>query len=286
MNQTVIRHFHSWGYQAFKYLVYALLSFNVYLFFSEEWLASKVVFANGISIENLIEGFSSTIDTAAWVLLLLLFELETYVIPDEKIKGFTKYAIHGIRALCYIVIVYAFYGYLTKVGLISQFSPHQITELCSLAGEWRIMETLNVYNEITKDACAGLYKANESYYILSDLKVISDSDTLSKVNMLAWVDVINSGAWLSVVAMLEIDVRMQLEHVTSKWWRKYNVYIKSTVYTILLLAAIYWGVTGNFIEFWDAFLWLLAFFLIEMNMFEWQAETAQAMQEQEQQASP
>lgn len=275
MNQTVIRHFHSWGYQSFKYLVYALLSLNVYIFFSEEWLASKVIFAAGISLENIIEGFSSTIDTAAWVLLLLLFELETYVIPDDKIKGLTKWTIHGIRALCYIVIVYAFYGYLSKLGLFSHFSPQQIADICGLSSDWKVMDTLNVYNPITKENCALLAKSNEALWVYPELKIVSTETVYKDVKMLAWVDVINSGAWLTVVAMLEVDVRMQLGQLSSKWWTKYNIFIKGSVYSVLLLAAIYWGVTGNFIEFWDAFLWLLAFFLIEMNMFEWHAETAQ-----------
>ena len=65
MNQTLMKHFHSWGYQGFKYLIYTLLAFNVYLFFSEEWLASKVIFASGVNLDSIIKAFSSTIDTAA-----------------------------------------------------------------------------------------------------------------------------------------------------------------------------------------------------------------------------
>jgi hypothetical protein len=31
---------------------------------------------------------------------------------------------------------------------------------------------------------------------------------------------------------------------------------------------------GDFLDFWDAFIWLVAFFFIEMNLFQWQEETA------------
>ena len=144
MNQTIINHFHSWGYQAFKYLIYTLLAFNVYLFFQEEWLASIVIFEAGLSFDTLIKGFSSTIDTAAW-LVLLLFELETYVLDDDKITGSVKRSLHGVRALCYLIIIYAFYGYLSKVGLLAQFVPHQISDLCTLASDCKFMESLNVY---------------------------------------------------------------------------------------------------------------------------------------------
>ncbi len=275
LKQSFINHFHSWGYQGFKYLVYTLLAINVYLFFSEEWLAAKVVFASGITLDNVVEAFSSTIDTGAWLVLLLLFELETYVIDDDKLTGATKWSLHGIRAFCYIFILYSLYGYMTKVGLISQFAPHQITDLCSLAKEWKFMETLNVYNEFTKETCRSLSVTGSEFFSHDGYKVITDANTLSDVKGLAWVDVVNASAWVSVVVMLEIDVHTQLGNISSKLWEKYHIFVKVTVYSVLFLAAVYWGVTGNFLEFWDAFLWIVAFVLIEMNMFEWQAEVAE-----------
>ena len=275
LKQSFMRHFHSWGYQGFKYLVYTLLAINVYLFFSEEWLAAKVVFSSGITLENVVEAFSSTIDTGAWLVLLLLFELETYVIDDDKLTGATKWSLHGIRAFCYIFILYSLYGYMTKVGLISQFSLNQVTDLCSLSKEWKFMETLNVYNAFTVETCRNLSAASSEFFSYEKYKIITDTQTLTDVKRLAWVDVINATAWVSVVLMLEIDVHTQLGNISSKLWEKYNKFVKVTVYSVLLLAAIYWGITGNFLEFWDAFLWIVAFVLIEMNMFEWQTEVAE-----------
>ena len=48
--------------------------------------------------------------------------------------------------------------------------------------------------------------------------------------------------------------------------------IKSVLYTVLLFAAVYWGFNGDFVDFWDAFLWLVAFVFIELNVFEWRQE--------------
>ena len=111
-------------------------------------------------------------------------------------------------------------------------------------------------------------------------KIIANTKTLADVKGLAWVDVINASAWVSVVLMLEIDVHTQLGNISSRWWTKYNKFVKTTVYSVLFIAAVYWGVTGNFLEFWDAFLWIVAFVLIEMNMFEWQAEVAERKNKQ------
>ena len=70
-------------YQLFKYTVYALLTLNIYFFFNEEWAAATHRFVGGIALEDVIEAFAASIDTVAWVALLLMFELETYVL-DEK----------------------------------------------------------------------------------------------------------------------------------------------------------------------------------------------------------
>ena len=137
------------------------------------------------------------------------------------------------------------------------------------------MDTLNVYNELTRETCRSLSVDNAQFFVLEKYNVIVDLSHYQAVKNLAWVDVLNASAWISVVLMLEVDDHTQLGNISNKWWEKYNIFVKVTVYGVLLIAAIYWGVTGNFLEFWDAFLWIVAFVLIEMNMFEWQAEVAQ-----------
>ncbi|TKB46737.1 hypothetical protein [Thalassotalea mangrovi] len=274
MTKALVKHFHSWGYQAFKYLIYGLLAYNILLFFQEESLASEVIFVNGFSLTSIIEAFSSTIDTAAWVILLLLFELETYVLEDEKIHGATRWSLHGVRVFCYLFILYAFYGYCTKLGLLSGFAPTAISDLCNLDGKWQYMSSLNEYVQITQQNCQGLASTG-GMFSHPEISVLSNRDDLFATKGLAWVDVINAGAWLFVVLMLELDVRIQLGHIHNNFWSRYSHVIKGAVYLVLLAAAIFWGFEGDFIDFWDAFLWLVAFFLIELNVFEWQAETAQ-----------
>ena len=58
-------------YKLFKYTVYAALTVNVYLFFAEEWAASAHQFVDGVALEDIIEEFAASIDTAAWVVLLI-----------------------------------------------------------------------------------------------------------------------------------------------------------------------------------------------------------------------
>ena len=48
---------------------------------------------------------------------------------------------------------------------------------------------------------------------------------------------------------------------------------KFLLYATLIAVAIYWTVDGDFVDSWDAYLWLIAFFFIEMNVLEWRQET-------------
>ena len=66
---------------------YLALSWNVYLFMVEEIASAR---ASNVDIQTLfdfVQTYSATIDTAAWLALLLLFELETFVIPDRSLRG-------------------------------------------------------------------------------------------------------------------------------------------------------------------------------------------------------
>jgi hypothetical protein len=76
-----------------------------------------------------------------------------------------------------------------------------------------------------------------------------------------------------VVVMVEIGVFLQIRQELSKHYMRYLSYCKIIVYTAILSCAIYWGFKGDFIDFWDAFLWIVAFIFIELNIFEWNQET-------------
>ena len=92
-------------FNIFKWAIYFLLMLNVYIFFKEDTAASAVLFPEGLKLANIIVGYAASIDTAAWVLLILLFELETYILPDELIVGRTKLWMHTLRIVAYVVII-------------------------------------------------------------------------------------------------------------------------------------------------------------------------------------
>ena len=257
-----------------KYLVYALLSFNVYLFLQEELGALEHTFVDGIEPGQIIQVFSATIDTTAWVILLLLFELETSVLEDSRIQGWVRWTLHGVRGLCYVAIVYAFTGYYAELATLYQVQPLDIADACSLVGgEYSLLLDLDEYAPVDATNCMAM---GSEVYRLQGFDIIADSQVLDSARWLAWTDVINSGNWILVCLLLEFEVRLQLRGVLSDQIMQVTKYIKFVLYGILFAAAAYWGVAGDFLDFWDAALWLFAFIFIELNVFEWQTETSKS----------
>ena len=265
-------------FQFFKYAVYVLLAMNIYWFYDEESSAAALQFVNGIDASDLIEAYSATIDTAAWVVLLLMFELETYVLEDRHFTKTVTRSLHGLRALCYAFIVYAFYGYIANLTFLYDTTGLSgVTDLCALLpGQWSWAVTLDEYVDLTNANCASLSNTSV-FFQFRDMLAVVDTQGLKDIRYLAWVDVINAAVWLLVVLVLEIDVRLQEHGRFEGLALKASNASKFVLYSILLLAAVYWGLKGDFVDFWDAFLWLVAFVFIELNVFEWRQEEKQAL---------
>lgn len=260
-------------FQLFKYIVYFLLAMNIYYFFVEDYSASDQTFAAGIAIEQIIEAFTATIDTAAWVILLLLFELETYVLEDDKIKGTLKWALHLTRVFCYSFIVYSFYGYISKYIMLHTIVPFSIDDACTLVGSsFTYIEDIDEYLPFSIANCSDFN--GQSLTQIVGTKIISTGHALVEAQRLSLTEVINSANWLVIVMILEMDVFLQSRGNLQGLMVTISKGVKVVLYSVLFLAAVYWGIKGDFLDFWDAFLWLVAFVFIEMNIFEWHKETS------------
>ncbi len=263
-------------FTALKYLVYVLLSLNVYLFLQEELQALDHTFVDGFDAAQLVQVFSATIDTAAWVVLLLLFELETSVLDDSRIHGALKWGLHGIRGLCGIAIVWAFTGYCAELATLYQVVPLSVADACSLLGQdLSLLLDLDEYEPLDAVNCASV---GAGAYRLAGFDIVADAQVLQSARWLAWTDVVNAAAWILVVVVLEIEVRLQLRGRLTGSVIHFTKYIKFVLYGVLFAAAAYWGYAGDFLDFWDAALWLFAFIFIELNVFEWQYETSHQAQ--------
>ena len=259
-------------FQGFKYAIYALLALNIYWFYTEESATAGLQFNEGIALARIIEAYAATIDTLAWVVLLLMFELETYVLHDHYLTKSVVWTLQTVRIVSYTFIIYAFYGYIINLIAFNDVVPLAgISDLCALVDQWSYSINLDEYVAITSANCKSFSSATVFFQLPGMLAVI-DAQGLADSKALAWVDVINAAAWLLVVLVLEMDVHLQERNRFFGAALKTSQAMKGFLYLLLLLAAIYWGVNGDFLDFWDAFLWLVAFFFIELNVVEWRHE--------------
>jgi hypothetical protein len=259
-------------FTAVKYLTYSLLLLNIYLFLQEELGSLEHTFTGQMEFSEFVQVFAATIDTAAWVALLLLFELETYILEDERIRGGVKLALHGVRGIAYIGVLYAFSGYTAELITHYRVAPLPAGwDACArLTADWSILLSLDEYIPLSAENCATLQPPLSR---VDGFEIVAEAQPLANARYLAWTDLINAAAWILVVIVLEIEVRLQLRgRLTDTIVRGFS-YVKFVLYGTLFVAAAYWGFAGTFLDFWDAFLWLFAFIFIELNVFNWQQET-------------
>jgi hypothetical protein len=261
-------------FQGFKYVVYIFLAMNVYWFFAEEFLANKLLYPDGVSITDLVGAYAATVDTAAWVVLLLMFELETYILEDRHFTTTVNWALRSLRAVCYVFIVSAFLGYIETLVSVQNVSPLPgISNLCALvADQWSYSYDLEEYAALTLANCNSFSSAT-TFIQFHDAHAVVDAEGLQAIIGLAWIDVVNGAVWLLVVLVLEIDVWLQENNRYEGPALRISTIMKVILYATLLYAAVYWGLKGDFVDFWDAFLWLVAFVFIELNVFEWRQES-------------
>jgi hypothetical protein len=259
-------------FRLFKYLVYVLLAYDAVLFFEGDLAASAQIFGDTVTWRNVTEAYSATFDTVAWVLLLLLFELETAIIPDHLLKGWLKWVLKSLSGLCYFFIIYSFYGYIYKYGVVADLVPFTIDDVCSLIGtNFTYVLTLDEYLPLDQAVCTAMNGL--PLMQINGTEIIGVESFLSDAIALAIIDVVNAATWLIIVVLLEVEVFLQLNDKLTSRMMFAAKYIKGFFYAILLFCAIYWGVKSTFLDFWDAFFWLVAFVFIELNIFQWHSET-------------
>jgi hypothetical protein len=133
------------------------------------------------------------------------------------------------------------------------------------------MIKLDDFVPLSAENCSQL--ATDTRLVSGLEQVMASPEGLLEAQRLALVDVVNSAAWILVVILLEIEVRVLTRWgAVSRPATRITNALKMMLYATLVVAAIYWGFKGDFLDFWDAALWLFAFVFIELNVFEWQQE--------------
>lgn len=78
-----------------------------------------------------------------------------------------------------------------------------------------------------------------------------------------WLDAANAWLWLAVAVLLELEVRLPAGAAAR---RSFLHGAATLLYGALLLLVPVWAWRGEWLDAWDATLWLAAFFAIELNV--------------------
>ena len=83
-------------------------------------------------------------------------------------------------------------------------------------------------------------------------------------NARIWLDVVNSIVWLAISATIWLDILRPVGAAAGAHKRR-NI-AKFALYSGTFICAVLWGIEGALLDFYDAALWILCFFAIEMNL--------------------
>lgn len=265
--------------QLIKVAVYSLLLVNFVHYVSNDIEIAKHTVHDGWRIVDWTSAFATTLDELAWFLLLLLLELETYLLSDTAFTPRRVKLMQGLRLVCFVAIghtVFAFSEYLFDLNKAVQ---HTEVSLCSFADSGLSFARNLDYAELTAANCATL-SDDTHFFQFAQNQVLSDRAGMRVEWQLAWVDLIEVSVWLAIIAMIEVMVRIQEKGVSSSPKLRFARRLNAGLYCILWSAAAYWAYRGHWIFAWDESLWILGFMAIGMNLSDWREEIDEDAAEQ------
>jgi hypothetical protein len=266
--------------QAVKWVVYALLVVNYGFYIYEDVNRSFHTLTSQSSFREWTNTFATTIDISAWLLLILMLELETYLLDDRtwKEKRWVPRVVRGTRLVCFAFITHTVFAYTWTVNEYSATQPVAgASSLCDLADAGVSFVYNLQYSEVDSGSCRVLSAESEFFYLGKD-PVVTTTAGLELERGLAWADLIEVVTWLVIIAAMEIVVRLQGRGVTGGPVIAAATSAKYLGYAVVFALAVYWASLSHWLYTWDTFVWIAGFTAIEINLSEWRhAQMARAV---------
>ncbi len=255
-----------------KIVVYSLLLVNFVHYVINDFVRMTHTLNSTWTWFDWTSAFATTLDESAWFLLLLLLELETYLLSDEAFTRQRVRLMHTLRIVCVVVIghtVFAFGDVLLKLD--SESIHHSNVHLCAFS-EQQLTFTRNLeYWDLGPENC-GVLSSGTEFYQFDKGELITDSDGWQNERGLAWADFVEVVVWLLILGMIELMVRLQDRGVTTGTVMNIAKSLNATLYLVLWAISGYWAALGHYVFAWDEALWIIGFMVIGMNLSEWRDE--------------
>lgn len=258
--------------QTLKWIIYSLLIINWGFYIYEDWSRAIHTLHENSTILAWAGAFATSIDESAWFILLLMFELETYLIEDHDWTTWTAKIIHGVRAVCFIFLLHTVYAF-TVTGIEYQptIAVENATSLCDLVGD-DVAYVYNLeYTAVTEENCGNLSDATQFYKVGVD-PVVATLSGLTLERHLAWADIVEVVIWFLIFLLIELVIRLQSRGITDNYFIHWVGRYKIFFYSVLAGLAVYWASLSHWLYAWDTFLWIGGFAAIEVNINEWRDE--------------
>ena len=260
------------AYLWIKAALYALLlaNFGYYLF--EDWSRTSFSLTGAASFYDWVREFNTSLDEVAWFTLLLLFELETYVLDESGWSPGLARIVLLIKAITFCLIVHTLYVNFTALTeILGPVSASAVSDLCELTDTGQSWLFNLEYTLITSETCDVLPQTPQ-YWEIPGEPVVTSSAGLDLARRLAWCDFMETAAWLSVGAAMEAAIRITDRGVTSGYAVTALSWLKFGLYALILALGIYWALHGHWVYLWDEFLWIFGFAFLEVNLDGWRDE--------------
>ncbi len=95
--------------------------------------------------------------------------------------------------------------------------------------------------------------------------------TQEYVNENGTLDLVNALIWLVVIFLIEYEILF--ENSFQALFGKFISLLKILLYSSLFAIALLWQLDGEWLDFYDAALWIICFFFVELNILQYEEAT-------------
>lgn len=222
-----------------------------------------------------MSNYAQSLDAVSWIMLILVYELETYWLDDDFDNKLVEGVMLAVKIAFAVLILQTSYAYTVIVAQLQDIKPlTEISNLCALAGQdLSFLRNLR-YTEVTPETCASIPNVGTIFELPKE-PVVTDVAGRAEHAVLSIVDIFENYAWLIILAMTELGVRLQDRGVYQGPAIVWTSRIKYASYAVIVVASVYWITKGHFIYAWDEFVWIAGFTMLDNNLREWREDLAE-----------
>ena len=266
--------------QRIKYVIYTAIAISFVKTVYEDTQVFLLVDSSAYLFFDYVYDFQGTLDGIAWAGLIILLELETYILGDNTLPSMDIMRQVG-RYLCYGIVAYSTYTYVSDLIDYRNYKANQLEyeNLCeAYEDEYTDFNWNEEYTPITEENCNILAEGDELYDYDPDQGIITDRKGIERAIMYAWSSLVEMALWIIIMSFIEIKLR--LENNRYHWpitIRSLNVGSNISYAIMMGIICSYWVYVEQYYDTYDEFMWIIGYYLIELNLKKWHKENQTEM---------